>query len=373
MPMIFIDFHFKKIFNKEIWEDFMNTMDNLDEAPIFKFINPNSNDKLLKLAGSKEELLRLLNHNFYLQLKNNLNLDKNISLGLEIEVEHSGIIQVKKQFFDNDVSDAWQVIHDWTLKDGVEIKSPILVSSEKNWQDLKRVCELLEPISLIDQRCGGHIHIGAHILKDNPEAWLNFIKLWSVYENIIFRFSYGDWLSARKSLLKYAKPMSIYFWSDYLKLKKENASLEQIISRLSRSKYQSVNFCNVKLDSAGLSLKNTIEFRCPNGTLIPEVWQNNVNFFASILNYCQSSSFDDDIVSKRYEDNKSNHLNLKTYDAINLEQALELSDMIFNVNLDKLYFLKQYLKSLEIYQKSKDVPKLCVLTKVTKSKNNMTH
>ncbi len=341
---------------------------NLDNAPIFNFIKPYNNDDLLKINFSLQELQWILNNNFYLQLRKDLSLNKNITMGFEIESEHSSIPAVKNEFYNSSVNSNWKVIHDWTLKDGVEVCSPILIDEEKSWQDLKQICSILESVSSIDQNSGAHIHIGSDILKNKPETWLNLIKLWSVYENIIFRFSYGEWLSARSTLQKYAKPMAKYFWSDYTILKKDHASLEEILFRLSRSKYQAINFCNICL-KAPKKKKNTIEFRCPNGTLTPEVWQNNTNFFVSILNYCQSNHFNDDIVQKRFQTNIDNHLNLQSYDEINLDQALELCDMIFTLNLDKMYFLKQYLKSSQMYQKSQDLPKMCILTKNTNNKN----
>ena len=48
---------------------------------------------------------------------------------------------------------------------------------------------------------------------------------------------------------------------------------------------------------------------------------------------------------------------------IYLEQALELCDMIFTNNFDKVYFLRQYLKSFEVCKKNADYPKARSLTK----------
>jgi len=47
------------------------------------------------------------------------------------------------------------------------------------------------------------------------------------------------------------------------------------------------------------------------------------------------------IVNKYFND-------IDCYSEIFLDQALELSDMIFDTNLDKIYFLRQYLKSYEV-------------------------
>ena len=46
---------------------------------------------------------------------------------------------------------------------------------------------------------------------------------------------------------------------------------------------------------------------------------------------------------ERYIDNLSE----MPYNKIYLEQALEFADLIFNNNIDKIYFLRQYLKSFE--------------------------
>ena len=56
-------------------------------------------------------------------------------------------------------------------------------------------------------------------------------------------------------------------------------------------------------------------------------------------------------------------MELKWYDEIYLEQALELCDMLFTNNLDKVYFLKQYLKSFQVLEKNYDYAKAPQLTK----------
>ena len=62
--------------------------------------------------------------------------------------------------------------------------------------------------------------------------------------------------------------------------------------------------------------------------------------------YAKSTKFNDDIIDARYKHNKKNY-QIYSYNQIYLEQALELCDMIFDNNLDKIYFLRQYLKSFE--------------------------
>lgn len=319
---------------------------------IFKFINPNSNDLLSKISGEDlQELIILLNE-FYIRLRKKLDLDKKITFGLEIEVEKANKQKIKDDLFDLFQDDEWCTESDSSLDDGIEVVSPVLTDTNKNWKDLKRVCEMLEKSSVIGKCSAGHIHIGSQILGKDRQAWLNFVKLWSVYENIIFRFSYGEYLTARPGILKYAQPVRIPFWKSYRYFMDIEAGLSEIIYKLqSGNRYQAVNSLNVDVfDTDHFLIDNTLEFRCPNGTLSPEIWQNNVNLFIRILLYSTSKQFDDDLVNKRQ---KSDALTFKQdgfiwYNEIYLTQALELCDMIFDNNYDKICFLKQYLKSLQV-------------------------
>lgn len=79
--------------------------------------------------------------------------------------------------------------------------------------------------------------------------------------------------------------------------------------------------------------------------------------------YCKSESFDNDIVLKRQKLNSDRFSTLKFYDEIYLEQALELCDMIFTNNLDKVNFLKQYLKSFKVSKNNNNYKKGPKLTK----------
>ena len=61
------------------------------------------------------------------------------------------------------------------------------------------------------------------------------------------------------------------------------------------------------------------------------------------LNYCKSPNFNYEIVLKRL--NKFKKQSSLEYNSINLNKAIELADLIFDNNLDKVYFLRQYLKN----------------------------
>ena len=322
---------------------------------IFNFLSPNDNDKLSSLSGIDLQELIVLIDECYIELRNTLYLDKNITFGVELEFENAMYERIVRKLDEEFIDGSWQIEKDESLNNGIEIITPILTDNEITWKKLDNVCTIVNPYASVLENSGCHIHIGSQILGNKKESWLNFIKLWSIYENIIFRFSYGKFLTARPSIKDYASPIGKVLWKDYKKLKFSNVSLEKIINTISHKRCQAVNFDNVS--SFDFENGNTIEFRCVNGSLSSEICQNNVNFFAKLLLYSSNPLFDDDILEKRRRINKDKFYGLKWYDEIYLEQALELCDMIFDNNLDKIYFLRQYLKSFEVCKNPSEYPR----------------
>ena len=325
------------------------------DALIFKLLSPTSNDKISQMSGLDLQLLILLLDEYYIELRDSIGVDQSNTFGFELEVENARIDEIYNKILITDLNYEWTLCDDCTLDRGIELISSILRDNKESWNDLNKVCSVLREFSIIGENSGGHIHIGTQILGNNKDAWLNFIRMWSIYENIIFRFCYGEFLTARLSIIDYASPIANKLWRDYNRFKNSSRDLEFIISEISHRRYLAINFENV--DGYIFSKKNTIEFRCPNGSLSPAIWQNNVNFFAKLLTYSSNPLFDDDTLEKRYRINKDKFYGLKWYDEIYLEQALELCDMIFDNNLDKIYFLRQYLKSFEVCKNPSKYPK----------------
>ena len=317
---------------------------------VFKYLKPEENDCLSNLKGKDLlNILELLNDD--LELRNNLNLENRITFGLELEYENiqfshnmSPVETIKRKLFNTN----WISKYDATLNLGIEINSPILCDTKETWLFLDDLLKFLKPFVSVGDKSGGHIHIGAQILGDNKDGWLNLLKIWSTYENVIYRFTNGDFLTSRKVIANYAMPTMREFENYYNIL--YNSDFYTIINFLKKTRrYQSINFWNVKENNINeLKDKNTIEFRSPNSSLNTLVWQNNVNLFTKILLYCKSENFDSNTINNRFLKNKFKYDSLFLYDEIFLDQALELADLIFHNNLDKIYFLKQYLKSFDL-------------------------
>lgn len=326
---------------------------------ILNFLGIDNNVNLSDISNSDKVYMIYLLKQYYLSLRNRLGFDKNITIGLEIEFENAFRDIIDSEMFDRYSLDKWCVVDDGSLNDGGEINSPKLIDSEKTWIDLSGVCDIVNKNAYVGDNTSAHIHIGTQILGNNPKYWANFAKLWATYENVIFRFLYGEYVSPRMEITKYAAPIS----SDLIK------NMERINDRAKRvsaihmfkvfdageevkkfRRRKSVNFTNISdLESYIYNMEanmNTVEFRSANGTFDPVIWQNNVNLIVRLMLYCKSEKFDEDKIIKRMnqivEDNIAS--NIYKYSRIYMEQAIELADMIFDNNLEKVYFLRQYVK-----------------------------
>ena len=258
------------------------------------------------------------------------------------------------------------MVPDGSLSNGSEIISPILNDSMDSWIDLRSVCDIVRNNAYILDNSSGHIHIGTHILGNNPKYWRNFAILWATYENVIFRFLYGEYASGRSCILKYASPISKDFIDkldrieDRAKMINANPMFRLFDNGEEPEKIRrrkSVNFTNVSRLQPYIYdwvyEMNTVEFRSPNGTLNPVIWQNNVNLITKLILYCKSDKFNEEIIFKRMKEINNDNIpsNIYKYSRIYMEQAIELADMIFDNNLDKIYFLRQYLKDGSVTNK----------------------
>lgn len=303
------------------------------------------------------------------EYRQKIGLPKDVKFGTEIEFESAiyhnvyvalqSIKKVNKWLLKRDESVAMV----YNGEDcGGEVVSPILHDTKTAWSDLKTACTLIKKQrGYAHKSSGAHIHIDSGILKDQEEYILNFIKLWMLYEHVIYRFVYGELTTPRRSLPLYAAPVMPYIYEFLLEYSNnpdkiyqclnnqtihKNCKLYYLLSQYIKDPNalnNGINFghCN------GLNSKelNTIEFRCPNGTLNHIVWQNNVNLFTKLLLYCTKSDFDIEFINKKIQD--YTYKRLEQYSDIYLDDAIELANLVFDNELDKMYFLKQYLQIYE--------------------------
>ena len=326
----------------------------MEDIKSFNYLDLEDNNRLTDIKGGDlQDLLYYLNK-YYLSLRDELGIDKNNTFGMELEFENADKSAIQEDLIHANLDYEWKLKRDGSLVNGQEIASPVLRDLKVDWKNLDSVCKIVSNHAIILKKAGGHIHIGAQIFNNNKQGLINFLKLWAVYENIIFRFTYGNFVSGRECVDRYAYPVSRKFLKIVDDLEKDDSSSSMmtiLLDAKNPSKYQAANFNNITSFDRRLT-NNTIEFRCPNGTLDSVIWQNNLNLFIKLIEYAKTNDFNNDIINDRRKVNLDLVSNLNDYNKIYLRQALEFADLVFDNNLDKVYFLRQYLKNYQCSNES---------------------
>lgn len=312
-----------------------------------KMFRDYANNSMAFLRGNDLRQLLLYVQSVVLEYRSSLKLPSTVLFGLELEYENlsRGIVG---EFVENSVS-LWDSDYDGTVSTGGEVRSPILDDSDKTWKEVGLICDfLLKNKANTMKKAGGHIHVGSYTLGNDLEAWVTFLKLYTVYEHVLSRFFYGDKLNKRLTMEQYAYPSATSLYKVIEELQKKNHLDIEYFFRVLPSNRGSINFSNVDYENLDVlrDMDNTIEFRAPAATVYKVIEQNNVNVATKMLLAAKSKKINVDFLDYKlkkefypYSD-KFKHL----YDEICLKDALEFVDLVFERNIDKIYFLRQYLK-----------------------------
>lgn len=294
-----------------------------------------SNDMLSELNKSELEELRKEIKNASLPYRTKLGLSFTDTIGVEIEYENLSRDIVDRYIIHNHrgyISDS-----DETVETGGEIDSPILVDKKEDWDELQEICFFLTENGVVTSRnAGGHIHIGSHILKNNYIYWRQFIKTYMLYEKDLLEFFKGEYSEMRLLAGRCAEPIAKFLYQDLEKLNSIHSFSDMYDEIFLQDRNVAVNFKKIKRGVYKPYPGSTLEFRSPNGTSKEIIWQNNINTAAKLLKAPGKELIDEDYLDYRLREG------LPTKPS--LANALELVDTIFDNNLDKIYFLKQYNK-----------------------------
>lgn len=292
-----------------------------------------------------------------LEYVDKINIPK-VPFGIEIEFAGASFEKVKtdiKKLFgypieeqDNKVNkyDKWKVVKEATVQkhisftniEGGEINTPILHNTKQYWEDLKRVCTLLknEKNIRINLDCSVHIHTDKSIYTTLKEL-TNLVKLWIVYEPIIYRFGFGDIKTKRNMLDKFAKP---YVGNENIKQLVEKINhvetIEELMQATRYDRKNGLNLVNIIRDD-----KTTIETRVYNPTLNEEIIQNYTRFNQNFLNYAKTENFDEEFINYKLDNYQEIYIDNQLKEDFN--QAKELMELIIKNEIDRLKLLRQYL------------------------------
>lgn len=279
-----------------------------------------------------------------LTLRDNIGIDNSETFGIEIEFENADLDEIKS-------SSKWIVKPDDSVtvgNVGGELVSPILTDSGDTWRQIKNRCNYLKNKQAIaTSRTAAHIHIGSQILKDDPNNIRKLLKMWELFEHVIFYFSYGKDTMSRSTLKEFSRPVG----NDLYLIRNNKNGYNKLNSyydwyhffkKHAFNKRAGINFRNYK--GYEMDEKNTIEIRCPNGTLDARIWQNNINFFTKLMRSVTNANFDEELIDYYLDKKGLEEYGFYGINLIDLDEALMLVDIVFDKDLDKLLFLKQYLK-----------------------------
>ena len=326
------------------------------ENKIFELLYKDSNDYLSKFnSKDTKDLLNLLKY-YLIEYRDVLNIDRTIPFGPEIEFEHADLDSIETEIYSSYFETGIYELdrNEISVEEGGEINTPVLYNNKATWKDFKTVSDILSKYSTIDKNSSFHIHVCSKVFEDNLQYLLNFLKLWGAYENILYRFFYGEYTCERPKIETYSKPIT----EDCKRiLNREYDDIYHLLTKLCPTRHLAINFLNVK-DFKTYLIKNTIECRVPNGSLDPIIWQNNINLLISLIEYSKSKDFNNDIINNRilinekeynsFKDSGNVLLDIGNYNRLYIDQAFELADLIFNNNLDKINFLRQYVKDFSV-------------------------
>ncbi|MBO5475067.1 MAG: amidoligase family protein [Bacilli bacterium] len=269
---------------------------------------------------------------------NRKNIDKRIYIPFGLEIEMEGI-EYEKGFraLSHKITDDWKVTTDRSLiAGGIELVSPVLDNTKESITRLKKISSTLDFFGATFERASFQLNFDAYNLSNNDIIYL--LKIFSIYENVIYRFSTGINESMRSSI-SYALPISSVFSSSYKDYSDTKESYDSLINNKSFA-----------LSLKTLSRNNNdpikvIEFRTPNGTSNFYLWMNYIVFFSSLLTT---------IINKKYDAEYIDYIflgmnffqSMEEMLKVDEKRAKELADLIFNCEEEKDIFYSQYFDKI---------------------------
>ncbi len=357
-------------------------------------VSVNKKDNIILSSLSNSELQDFFQkaNSTPLFMRRKLNLADYISFGNEIEINGlslattSMVVTLFNDVHNLEGNERFSAVKEDTAF--AEVVTPVLTNRTAHWKLLGEMYDTLyETGATISGNTSSHLHFGTHKIN-TPEKLSLLLKTLVVFEPIIFKFGYGKdlgprlFMTFRDEKVTFSPMMSpkrvrnFTDVLDYYSYASPGVMRSHFVDFLATDlRFRPVyNFNNFDFSKLQYSIESDIpseydhfEIRCFNGTLEPEVTQNNINLIGHIIMAVVEDRIDKDYVLEEYKKYKVKRYDfdvpfalfdsektgpqynrlLNGFNKIKMDKALKLADMIFDTEIDKLYFVKQYLKLFE--------------------------
>lgn len=252
-----------------------------------------------------ETLERSINSEVTYEYENVLNGSSN-TFGIELEFVDGDADEISRELYGmgivghprrvsyhaRSVSGKWKLEYDGSVCNGSkggELVSPVLTDAPETWRTIEKICEVAKRHGAkVNQKCGGHVHIGIEPLDTARQRWRRFFKTIAGFEDVLYRVSGGNLGRIRSGYSRYASPFSSQARSAAVRRFRLDSSED--VNNLARTtsnrnRYFGINLTNIYERNK----PNTVEFRYFNGSLEPGHIQANVKVANGVIMAAQKA------------------------------------------------------------------------------------
>lgn len=320
---------------------------------LYDYIKRDSNIKLADLSNKELKDFLYLNAQTPIEYKEKLDFSSDIPFGIEIEFEwatyYNVLKDLQKRFGKIDVIDNreidmkyydyWSIEHednvtyynDFNELAGGELNSPISYNNVSFFNDLADICKILRKNNAKNfENSGIHIHANKCVLEKSLKSYLNFIKLWIIFEDEFLKMYMGELDHMRAISSIYSKNMAdtLYY---YVFSKAKIKTIKQLLNVLDLGRMYTLAVATPKKGNS------TIELRACNGTTNEIIIQQYLNIYMHTLLVANDKK-NNEWIDELFQEYENQTLFIDKY------VILKLIDEMFNNIEDKASALRLYYK-----------------------------
>lgn len=293
------------------------------------------NDYLLKINFNYRELLNVSNDIPY-----TLDIDFMSFQSSDIKKSISNFNE-KSKSFNKPFIISENSIFKKTDKNICIVKSDVLNNKLKDNELINEFCNSISNIKgPISSNKEIHINVGLNELNNDNYNLLTLLKIYLLYEHIIYRFSYGDDLSSQVSMSLYSKELSNLLY-DFIKGNDITDDFNKNIDILRKKVIKKDHALNINKKNQVLKT-DSIEFKMYNSKTNIFVIQNYINLVLNLIERIKNDDIDNSYLDDKLLNYDYNFYKTENYKDSYYGDALEFCDLIFLDDIDKDYFLRQY-------------------------------